>query len=520
MKNRELYRSILLVIVLILGSSSSGESKEKGKINIGYETYNTAYVKDEMTKFFPNAKFSSHQYLNIKYSYSKFFAGIQYEGYFNPLPGYPTQLNGNILALKYIGFKNKKIEFVIGDYYEQFGSGLIFKSWEDRALGLNNSLEGIKFIYTPSSYLSIKTVIGRPRIFKEKAPSWITGLSLNIDFSKLMNFSTVNLNAELSVINKREDLENESLALIGVEKDVTASSLLLNFGYNKLSINSEIVVKSKDVATYNLFSNKVGYGVILGAEYTDENLSTSFTLRRLSNFAFHSKRNYFGIYDAINYLPSLTYQHSYKLASLNPYQSQPYNELGFQLDTYFNFFGDIKLHTNISSWFGTTYMNYDKSQKLLFRELAIKGEKRFSKNFKFDFLYSYQGFNPEIIGSNSVNTIWNSHCFVNEFYYKYSKKTSIRTELQFLYTRDDRKSWVGALFEINFAPIWSVYVSDYWNYNGSKINYYNIGAGCSLNKIKINLSAGRFIPGYQCSGGMCRMIPEFSGVNLNLIYNF
>ena len=54
----------------------------------------------------------------------------------------------------------------VGDIFDQFGSGLIFRSFEDRQLGFNNSIEGVQGIYRFGDYVEVKGMYGRPRLYR------------------------------------------------------------------------------------------------------------------------------------------------------------------------------------------------------------------------------------------------------------------------------------------------------------------------------------------------------------------
>jgi hypothetical protein len=40
--------------------------------------------------------------------------------------------------------KRTMVGVTIGNFYDQFGSGMIFRAYEERQLGIDNSLDGIK----------------------------------------------------------------------------------------------------------------------------------------------------------------------------------------------------------------------------------------------------------------------------------------------------------------------------------------------------------------------------------------
>ena len=51
--------------------------------------------------------------------------------------------NNEGIAQYYFKYENTNSEITVGSFYEQFGNGLVFRAWEDRQLGINNSLRGL-----------------------------------------------------------------------------------------------------------------------------------------------------------------------------------------------------------------------------------------------------------------------------------------------------------------------------------------------------------------------------------------
>ena len=73
--------------------------------------------------------------------------------------------------------------------------------------------------------------------------------------------------------------------------------------------------------------------------------------------------------------------------------------------------------------------------------------------------------------------------------YKFTRKFSVRAELQYLYTPDGPDGdWVAGLLELNIAPKWSIWGSDMYNYGGTEINYYSVGASFTHSFVRVALS--------------------------------
>ncbi|EKC50327.1 hypothetical protein LEA_17942, partial [human gut metagenome] len=98
------------------------------------------------------------------------------------------------------------------------------------------------------------------------------------------------------------------------------------------------------------------------------------------------------------------------------------------------------------------------------------------------------------------------------------RNTFIRTDYE--------GDWVAALVEFNMVPHWSFFVSDMYNLDETeansftKTNYYSAGFSYLKNRTRIQLSYGRNRAGYVCSGGACRYMPAYTGLNLVITSSF
>ncbi len=87
-------------------------------------------------------------FANFIYTNGNFSAGFRYESYLNALQGFPTQYKGNGIGYKFASYTNDNMSVTVGNYYEQFGNGLIFRTYEALSgLGYDNSMEGVRVTY-------------------------------------------------------------------------------------------------------------------------------------------------------------------------------------------------------------------------------------------------------------------------------------------------------------------------------------------------------------------------------------
>ena len=96
-------------------------------------------------------KIRMNSFANLNYINGNFKAGMRYESYEKALLGFDPRYNGSDITYRYATYTNDDLEFTIGNYYEQFGSGLIFRSYEERGLGIDNAMDGIRVKYKPTA---------------------------------------------------------------------------------------------------------------------------------------------------------------------------------------------------------------------------------------------------------------------------------------------------------------------------------------------------------------------------------
>ena len=181
--------NIFIVIVFI---SISVFSQEKGNVTGGLESNAQWYLNDKELDFSqPENPLRSNNYLFINYKYKNWLSGTQVESYEkNALLNYNPAFKGTNIGTYFLEYKNDKIDITGGYFYEQFGSGLLYRSWEDRALGINNALRGLRVIIKPTSYLSIKAINGKQRSGFDVANSTIYGLDTEVVLSDLFKMKT------------------------------------------------------------------------------------------------------------------------------------------------------------------------------------------------------------------------------------------------------------------------------------------------------------------------------------------
>ena len=105
-------------------------------------------------------------------------------------------------------------------------------------------------------------------------------------------------------------------------------------------------------------------------------------------------------------------------------------------------------------------------------------------------------------------------------HYKFEGSKSVRFVVQHLWAEKDRKNWAAAVLEYNFNSRFALYVADNWNYGDTDIHYYSVGGSYSKGRTRLGVNYGRQRGGLICIGGVCRFVPENTGVTANLTVSF
>jgi hypothetical protein len=208
--------TILLTAALIASAAVATERGEekKGRLTGSFETNSIYYVEDgRTTAVVPEDRFGSNNYLKLDYYQGRFSAGVQAEGYLPVLQGYPTNLTKVGLSNFYASWVDKSFSVTAGTFYDQFGSGLLFRSYQDRTLGMNSALMGARVTYNYKDILALKAIWGMPRLGMEFSSTQARGADLSFAISSLAGWKQTVLAVEGSVLNRYEaisaDLKEE-----------------------------------------------------------------------------------------------------------------------------------------------------------------------------------------------------------------------------------------------------------------------------------------------------------------------
>ena len=540
----------LMMIGLLIGMSSislcAQEESDKLRLSGSIQSDMLLAQKDStIGAEATDGRFLTNTYLDLKLSSRYVEAGARLEYLKHPLPGYENDFKGWGVPYAYLKGRYKNAELTLGSFYEQFGSGFILRSYEERSLGIDNSLQGARLNYRPWAGVAVKVLTGRQRRYWNHNKSWMTGADVewNIDeLCKTLQQHNTYVTLGASYLNKHERDEVimvDPTHRLHLPLNVNAFDVRLRVQHRAFNVLAEMAMKSQDPSHDNGYIYRNGYVAMLSGSYSKRGMSLLLQAKRSTNMGFRSRRGMEGISSFVNHLPPFTMEHTYTLAALYPYATRPDGEWAYQAAAAYTF----PKGSPIGGKYGTTAkVNFSHVHSVrkngsgeigtdgygspfwawgdatYYQDIDFQVEKRLAKDTKLNLMYMYQRYNQILLEGHGG--MLNSHIFVADVKQKLAPNTTLRVEGQYLASKDGDKDWLFGLGELSLAPHWMFTLSDLYNVGNTRVHYYQGYVTYSGGAHRLQLGYGRTRAGFNCSGGVCRYIPATKGLTLSYNYNF
>ncbi|MAZ94340.1 MAG: DUF6029 family protein [Bacteroidales bacterium] len=500
-------------------------------------------------------EFGFNGFADIIYTLGNFSAGFRYEAYLPPIAGFDRNLDGQGIANLWASYTTDRFSITIGDFYEQFGNGLTLRTYTEWSLGYDNALKGARFVFSPIDGIILKGVYGVQRYFWTKYENnnrgIVKGFDAEINLNDVFNGmsdSKIKLTLGGSAVSKYQSDQNPFYKM---PKNVAAFAGRFNLGINKFNFSSEYAYKINDPSAINNYIYKPGAAFIFSGSYSTKGLGIYAQFKRVDNMSYKSDQAVTSNALDINFLPPLIEAHTYMLAAMYPYATQPNGEIGFQIAINYKVPKKSKIGGKYGMGVSINYSqmnNIDRSapndtayigqsgtmgwnsdffkfgKQIFNKDLTIEIDKKFNKKFKSTFKYIYQVYDIATIQGHTGEPMVNANIAIIDMTYKLASKKALRWELQGLWTKEDNGNWAAALIEYTVSPHWFVTITDQYNYGNKhineKIHYYTGSFGYTLNTMRIALTYGRQREGVVCVGGVCRQVPASNGFSLTISGSF
>lgn len=518
------------------------------------ELRNDYYVRDTAigasgTPQYDYLKSSMDSWLTSNYRNEKWglAVGVRMDFFINsnlhaPGSAYTKVKLGRIFVRKDIG----KLSVTAGHFYDQFGSGIVFRAYEDRFLGIDNSIFGVHAKYTLTKDITIKAFGGlrndrlSPAVIGNSG-AFIKGVNAegNFKIGKHLNLtpgiSAVNrtltqtaMGEIVTAVNGYANFDDRFLPVHNVYLFAANNTL----SYKKISWFIEGAYKTKEAIMNNDANliNRDGNIVYTALSYSTKGFGITGQFKRTENFQFRDSPLSTStiLNGAHNFIAPINKQHSARLAARYAPASQEIGEVAMSIDLTKKISKKIGLQITASEIHSLDVSFKHWAKTLLYRELTVEMDWKASRKLKGDAGLQFTQFHNEFYlgGKGDANKVYAITPFA-DFSYKFDRKKALRVEAQYQFTPNDFGHWAFLLAEFSMAPNFTISVSDQWNIasgpnkaSKDNVHYPSIFTSYTLKTTRMFASYVRQVEGIVCTGGVCRLEPAFSGVKIGVNTSF
>ena len=473
-------------------------------------------------------------WLTLNYNRSGYDIGVRFDLFNNSQLLNPREsYTANGIGRFYLKKRIHDLTIYGGYIYDQIGTGIIFRSYEDRPLGIDNALVGINLDYQLGEFGHIKAFSGRQKQQFSFYKSTINGLNTEGFFSvKNASFAP-----GFGIVQRTLDDETVNQVVSALATYTRADSVGAKYNtfattfYNTLSAGKwtwyvEAAYKTAEAifdptalktnrdgtVSEGKFVNRSGSVIYSNLSFATEGVGITLEGKRTDGFTFRTTP--FAVLNRgiINFLPPMSRQNSYRLTTRYVPATQELGEQAVQLDIKLAPKEHINVDVNISNI--TSLKN-----TLLYREFYATC---LFKSEKTDWTFGIQAqtYNQQVYEVKpQVPNVQTVTPFI-ELRKRLDDKKSLKLEAQYMNTQQDYGSWLYGGAELSIAPRWSFSASDMWNVVPKKtakaLHYPSVSVAFSHESNRITISYVKQVEGVVCTGGICRLEPAFSGVKVGV----
>jgi len=528
-----------------------------GNLLLNYQKYLRDDKIGASTKVYQENSASVDAWLFMNYRIKGYSLTVRYDALnnsplLNPQGSYTNHGIGFWQASKQID----KLSITAGSFYDQLGSGILFRAYEQRQIGIDYAIQGVRLQYDFNDRWRLKGFGGNQKGYLENrfgfSKQVVAGANLegSLDLGKDARFGSLQLGA--SALNRTLD-RGIMDALVAEINTYDISRRFLPkynvYGFNgyatyylgNLTWNVEMNYKTpeaiRDIGNKLVSSDgKVIYTSLSwgksGMKWGRQKASIGLNLqaRHVDHFPLRTTPNEQLLNGLLSYLPSLTRQNTYRLLARYNAPAQDLGENGIQGEI------DIKPRKGTQITLNGSYVKslkhngINNQEIVLFREWYGEVIQTLSSKAKLKLGMQSVRYNQARYEQESgYDDVFTLTPF-GELTLKLPKHRSLRLEGQYLHTEKDQGSFANLVAELYLTPVWYVGAGDMVNvvphrYENMVIadkvlHYPMIYMGYTKGNSVYTLGYLKQQQGVNCSGGICRLEPAFSGVRFTVSSNF
>jgi hypothetical protein len=540
-------KSVILLLILCSTTRLFSQGTLSGDLmmNLNFFQRDTN-IKAANNPLYDNYLSGGESWLNVRYNTNGFTFFVRADGFYNSNLKNPTSAMTDFgVGAWSISKDFKDLSLTVGSIYDQLGSGILFRAYEDRALLIDNALVGVELKYRLNDKIMLKGFTGQQKnnnqVNNSRYAPVIKGFGAEGDFSA----GQVHLLPGIGILNRTLDAVsyNTTVERIKTQDSNNHFEPVYNMyafaGYNTLVYKNFSWYIEGDYKTHeaivenNLLVDKPGDLEYTSLSIGKKGIALSLNGKRTRDFVMRTSANEVLLDGMLNRQPVIAVQRPERLIARYTPASQDISELAGS--------ATLNLSPNDVTNFVLSYTNINTLENTkLYREAYAEGIYQGWKSWLFQVGVQYLEYNVyvyQVALSHIEHPVLYSVTPFAEITYRVTDTKSFRAELQYMNSDQDYGSWAFALLEYNVAPRWSISVSDMYNVSINKNsdnpnysdpgfsvkkanNYPSVYAAYTKGPHRFSLAYVKQVDGINCTGGVCRYEPAFSGVKATITTSF
>lgn len=523
-------KTYVLAALMLISLTSFAQGTLSGDLmaNVNFFRRDSA-INAANNPLYDNYLSGGESWLSLRYNNGGFTATMRVDAFQNSNLYNPTAaLSGFGIGAWSVSQEINKFTITGGYIYDQIGSGILFRSYEDRGLLIDNALVGLRLKYDINDNLFVKAFAGQQKFLFTRYNPIIKAFNVegSYDVGK-----KVHIIPGIGVLNRTLDQGAMDLIVPAIQAQDTLTYFNPKYNtyaftlYNTLTAGDfswyvEGSYKTEDVIVKdNRLQNPAGNVLYSTLGYARKGFAVNFTGKRTENYVMRTSPNEVLIRGLMNWQPIVARLRPQRLMARYTPASQDISELALGSDVLISPNDELEMTLNY------THINSLEGVKL-YREAYAEAEYRGINNVILHGGVQYLEYNQELYQVKPAVPMLKAITPFAEITYRFNDKQSIRTEWEYQHTEQDFGSWVFGLIEYNIAPSWSFAVSDMYNVSpgpsatAGAQHYYNVFTAYNKGPHRFTGSFVKQVEGINCTGGVCRYEPAFSGFRFGVTSSF
>jgi len=523
----------LIAAILATSNTAQAQGTLTGDFQANYNFYQSDSSIRTKGNLYDNYKNGGEAWITNRYSNNGFTAFLRIDifnnsGLYDPGNAFSSYGVGAFSLTKEIG----NLSVTAGYIYDQIGSGILFRSYEDRGLLIDNALEGVSLKYKPMKNITLKAFTGQQKqITADKLDNRyqpvIKAFNAEGDFSA---GTKAQFSPGIGILNRTLDASTMSRVVSTINSQALDTRFVPTYNmyaftlYNTLTAGDFSWYVEGAYKTHEAIDNtlmlvdKDGSVVYSTLGYAKKGIAINLTGKRTENFEMRTSTQENLLKGMLNWQPIVARIRPQRLMSRYSPASQNQSELAGG--------GDLLLSPKDNLDITLNYTHIDDLNNVkLYREVFGEVEYRGINKWILIGGAQYLNYNKEVYQSDPGAPLIKAITPFAEATYRFTPKKSLKLEVEYMSTKQDYGSWAFALLEFNIAPRWSFSASDMYitqlnpnnpsNFTKSP-HYYNAFMAYTSGPHRFTLSYVKQPDGINCTGGVCRYEPAFSGVRFGV----